>query len=80
MARADKKSNDDEPVVYKLDKAPNPVWFIPVMVGLMLVGLAWIMVFYISGAVYPIPDIGSWNLIIGFGIAFAGFMMTLKWR
>lgn len=79
MARAEKSSND-EPVVQKLDKSPNPVWFIPVMVGLMLLGLAWIMVFYISGAVLPIPDIGSWNLVIGFVIAFAGFMMTLKWR
>ncbi|MEG0028737.1 MAG: cell division protein CrgA, partial [Aurantimicrobium sp.] len=28
--------------------APNPVWFKPVMFGFMLIGLVWIIVFYIS--------------------------------
>jgi hypothetical protein len=62
------------------DAAPNPVWFIPVMVGLMLVGLAWVLVFYLSGSQYPVPGIGAWNLVIGFGIAFVGFLMTTRWR
>jgi hypothetical protein len=34
---------------------PNAVWFKPVMVGFMLLGLAWILVFYITGMQYPIP-------------------------
>ena len=59
--------------------APNPVWFKPVMFGFMLVGLAWIVVYYIFGTI-PIPGIGSWNILIGFGIAFIGFLMTLRWR
>jgi hypothetical protein len=29
---------------------------------------------------FPIPDIGAWNLVIGFGIAFIGFLMTTRWR
>ena len=29
---------------------------------------------------YPIPGIGAWNLVIGFGIAFVGFLMTTRWR
>lgn len=36
--------------------------------------------FYISGTLYPIPGIKEWNLIIGFGIAFVGFLMTTRWR
>ena len=28
--------------------APNPVWFKPVMFGFMLVGLVWILVYYVS--------------------------------
>jgi hypothetical protein len=59
---------------------PNPVWFKPVMFGFMLLGLAWIIVFYVSQAKYPIPDLGSWNILIGFGIAFVGFLMTTRWR
>jgi hypothetical protein len=53
--------------------APNPVWFKPVMFGFMLIGLAWIVVFYVSPS-------GSWNILIGFGIMFIGFLMTTRWR
>jgi Cell division protein CrgA len=59
--------------------APNPVWFKPVMFGFMLIGLVWIVVYYISGQ-FPIPGLGSWNILIGFAIAFVGFLMTLRWR
>ncbi|GAA4346818.1 hypothetical protein GCM10023087_10080 [Microbacterium rhizosphaerae] len=62
------------------DAAPNPVWFKPIMIGLMLVGLVWVLVFYLSAQQYPIPGIGAWNLVIGFGIAFVGFLMTTRWR
>ncbi|MDO9397292.1 MAG: cell division protein CrgA [Herbiconiux sp.] len=59
---------------------PNPVWFKPVMFGFMLIGLLWIIVFYVSQGLFPIPDLGSWNILIGFGIAFIGFIMTTRWR
>jgi len=63
------------------DDAPNPVWFKPIMFGLMLIGLAWIIVFYVSGAQQlPIPGLGDWNILIGFGILFLGFLMTTRWR
>ncbi|MGP6205795.1 cell division protein CrgA [Microbacterium sp. F2] len=79
MAR---QSNDDDPIVESssADSAPNPVWFKPVMIGLMLLGLVWVLVSYISGMQYPIPGIDAWNLVIGFGIAFVGFLMTTRWR
>lgn len=59
---------------------PNPVWYKPVMFGLMVLGLLWILVYYISEARFPIPEISSWNILIGFGIAIAGFLMTTRWR
>ena len=59
---------------------PNAVWFLPVMVTLMLLGLAWIITYYISDGKFPIPNISNWNIGIGFGIALAGFMMTTRWR
>lgn len=62
------------------EPAPNPVWFKPVMVGFMLIGLVWIIVFYLTDQQWPIPDIGAWNLLVGFGIAFIGFLMTTRWR
>ena len=56
------------------------MWFKPVMFGFMLLGLVWILVFYVSGQQYPIPGTATWNLLIGFGIAFIGFLMTTRWR
>src|SRR5881392_1151398 len=48
---------------------PNPVWFKPVMFGLMIIGLLWIITFYISSAAFPVAAWGSWNIVAGFGIA-----------
>ena len=62
------------------EQAPNPVWFKPIMFGFMLLGLAWIIVFYVSGSSAPIPSLGTWNILIGFGIMFIGFLMTTRWR
>ena len=62
------------------EQAPNPVWFKPVMFGFMLLGLVWIIVFYVSGSTLPIPQLHSWNILIGFGILLVGFLMTTRWR
>jgi hypothetical protein len=62
------------------EQAPNPVWFKPLMFGFMIVGLAWIIVFYVSGSSAPIPSLANWNILVGFGIMFIGFLMTTRWR
>jgi hypothetical protein len=59
---------------------PNPVWFKPVMFGFMLIGLVWIIVFYVSGTSLPVEQLGTWNILVGFGIMFIGFLMTTRWR
>lgn len=79
MARSG-NGEDQIPARTDADAAPNAVWFKPIMIGLMLLGLVWVLVFYLSGSQFPIPGIGAWNLVIGFGIAFAGFLMTTRWR
>ena len=58
----------------------NPRWLLPVMLGLMIFGLLWIVVFYISTGAWPIPHIGNWNLLIGFGIILIGFGLTTQWH
>lgn len=92
--RSSSKKRDHESRVEKRAKAESeneihawtdgiplsPVWWAPVFTTLMIVGLLWIVVFYISGATYPIPKIGQWNLAVGGGIAFVGFLMTMRWR
>lgn len=62
------------------DQAPNAVWFKPIMFGFMLVGLLWIITFYVSAGALPIPGINASNILIGFGLMFVGFLMTTRWR
>ncbi len=79
MARSTSKSEPSQES-RSGDDAPNAVWFKPIMFGLMLVGLAWIIVFYVSSATLPIASLGDGNILVGFGILFVGFLMTTRWR
>ncbi|WP_225755748.1 cell division protein CrgA [Actinotalea sp. Marseille-Q4924] len=58
----------------------NPPWLVPTMLTLMILGLIWIVVTYVSQTRFPVPEIGNWNLAIGFVLLFAGFGLTLRWR
>jgi len=64
----------------------NPPWFVPVMLGLMLLGLLCVVIFYVTAAAsstaaaYPVPGFNYWNLAIGFGLMVSGFLMTTRWR
>jgi hypothetical protein len=77
MART---SSDSPAESRSREQAPNAVWFKPVMFGFMLIGLIWIIVFYISQGSLPIASLGTLNILIGFGIMFIGFLMTTRWR
>lgn len=63
-------------------KAPktNPRWLVPTMLGLMVLGLVWVVVTYISQSAYPVPGIGNGNLFIGFALIIAGFGLTTRWH
>ncbi|HYI33837.1 MAG TPA: cell division protein CrgA [Glaciibacter sp.] len=81
MARTNSRTKPArEEVTRPGSEQPNPVWFKPVMFGFMLLGLIWIIVFYVSQGQYPVTALGSWNILVGFGIAFIGFLMTTRWR
>ncbi|MEZ0163152.1 cell division protein CrgA [Kineococcus sp. LSe6-4] len=58
----------------------TPRWWVWTMVGLMVLGLAWIVVFYLSSSSLPVPGWGNWNLVAGFALVLAGFAMTTRWR
>lgn len=62
------------------DTKTNPKWFLPLIVFLLILGLAWVVVFYVTGGAIPIAAIGNWNLLIGFGIMFVGFILTMWWN
>jgi len=61
-------------------KIESPKWLAPLMVAGFVIGLLWIVVFYISQTAYPIPGIGTWNMLIGFGFIGVGFVLATRWR
>jgi hypothetical protein len=68
-----------------VEDALNPVWFKPVMFGFMIVGLFWIITYYVTSAQFPLGaatplNLSNWNILIGFGIAMVGFMMSTRWK
>ena len=80
-----KKEAPARPVVVGEEQEENPTWYKATMFGFMIVGLLWILTFYISSARFPLGsatplDLSNWNILIGFGIAMVGFVMTTKWK
>ena len=77
--KRDSRPRQVEVAVNPLD-IESPRWLAPTMVGSFLAGLAWIVTFYISQTLYPIPDIGAWNMVIGFAFIGVGFSLATRWR
>ena len=65
--------------------APSPTWYPIVMASVLLLGLAYMVVYYLtsSGTSPHIPimaSIGAWNFAIGFGVMLLGLVMAVRWR
>ena len=88
MAESKKKDNDRQKMVDQEDVPDSwtkgiplsPSWWAPTFNTLMIVGLVWLVIYYFSGTLYPIPGIGWGNMAIGIALMMVGFLMTLKWR
>ncbi len=60
---------------------PSPRWYAILMVALMVIGLLWIVVYYVAGDKIPLMvTLGPWNFAIGFGAMIVGLVMSMRWR
>lgn len=53
------------------------------MLGAFLLGLVWIIVYYVTGSTVAIPvmaDLGQYNLVVGIGFMAVGFVYATKWE
>jgi len=51
------------------------------MIALLLIGLAWVVIYYVAAGWLPFIDsLGAWNIAIGFGFMFAGLMVATRWK
>ena len=65
--------------------APSPTWYPIVMAVVLLLGLAYLVVYYLtnSGTSPKVPvmsDLGAWNFAVGFGVMMLGLVMAVRWR
>lgn len=62
-------------------KGPSPVWLAPLMLAMFLIGVAWLVAFYMVGIDMPlVGQFGNSNLLIGFGFIIVGFGLSTQWR
>ena len=56
-------------------------WVGPTIVACLVLGLAWIVTYYLSnGSIPGISSLGAWNLVIGFAFIIAGVTLSTRWR
>lgn len=59
---------------------PSPTWLPVTAVALIAVGIAWLVVYYLSGGEYPVLSWGYWNIAVGFSGMVAALALLSKWR
>lgn len=60
---------------------PSPRWYPIVMAAILVLGLAWIVVYYLAGSSVPLmKDLGTWNFAVGFGLMVIGLGMAVRWH
>jgi hypothetical protein len=63
-------------------KVGNTGWLAPAMVTMFILGLLWIVVFYLIGSQVPLmSDLGNLtNVLIGFALIGVGFALATRWK
>jgi hypothetical protein len=61
-------------------KISYAVWVPALAAALIVVGIAWLVVFYQSRGLYPVSSWRYWNLAIGFGSMLAALGILAKRR
>ena len=60
---------------------PSHPLYVGVMLGLMVLGLLWLVVNYLAVDRIPLLNsLGNWNFMIGFALMVSGLLMTMRWR
>jgi Cell division protein CrgA len=71
----------------KVKAGPSSIWFVVLFIGLMLVGLIWLIVFQLAGSGGDAPgflqwmaELGPWNYAVAFAFMITGLLLTMRWR
>jgi hypothetical protein len=80
-SRVRKKPVYTPPPTKSPKRAVSPVWLAPTMIATLVIGLAWIALYYVTQADMPVlRSLGGWNLVGGFGLIIIGVVLATRWR
>lgn len=72
-----RKSSTNRPAAARATKR----WAAPAMLTCWLLGLIWVVVFYIAGDQLPVmSDLGGWNIVVGMAVIALGFVFATQWE
>ena len=81
---ADEKSKLKKQQAAKPKKVKAPSsrrWVPPTFITVGLLGVAWLIVYYVAGQSIPfMADLANWNILIGMGGMAAAFGIATLWR
>lgn len=56
-------------------------WAAPAMLTCWLLGLLWVVVYYVAGDRVPVmADLGGWNIVVGMVVIGLGFIFATQWE
>jgi hypothetical protein len=59
----------------------SPPWLVPTMIVSLLLGLAWIALYYVTQANMPgLSALHGWNLVCGFALIVVGVVLATRWH
>ena len=83
-SRVRKKKTDtyvrDSVVAAPKKKQPSPTWYGALVLGTMLVGVVWLVLYYVSEGTLPVSTLEAWNVLVGFVWIALGFALSTQWR
>ena len=74
---------------HKVKNISSPAWYAPTMCTILCLGLAWVVVSYMTGGEYPVPWfmkahpadwLANGNVYVGFVLMLAGVIGILRWK
>jgi hypothetical protein len=77
LSQTHEKQVSQEPVNFD-----SPRWVVPLMVAFFIIGLLYVITFYLAGS--SVPGMSSLsaaaNIGVGFSFIIVGFFLSTKWR
>ena len=80
-AAVKKQQAGSKPVKTRIKAPGSRRWVPPTFITVGLLGVAWLITYYIAGRSIPfMADLANWNILIGMGGMAAAFIIATLWK